>query len=236
MGVFASSLAGTVHPQPDLATMVSPAFAACVFLSSSLLVQAQNSVSDSCSLGESCIGIRSCLSVVEQLQRAKATEDATTRNKIITQVRDKVCGKRKDRKVCCGQDQQPAVLDLAHTKPAVKSAPKKIGTFSNIFHDIGGTAYAVDDKTILIKGFNYDGEGPDAFFLGGTKGRPSKSGEVVMPHPFQGKHFNYRDKDIPILGRFNGDKDIVLNLPPGKTVSELKWISVWCRDYTVNFG
>ena len=35
-------------------------------------------------------------------------------------------------------------------------------------------------RSILIKGFNYDGTGPDAFFLGGTHGQPSESGEV---HP-----------------------------------------------------
>ena len=71
-----------------------------------------------------------------------------------------------------------------------------------------------------------------------------------MPYPFEGRHFNYRDKNIPILGRsdlvhtsilaleierneteseghiclfrFNGDKDVVLHLPPGTTVDQLK--------------
>ena len=74
-----------------------------------------------------------------------------------------------------------------------------------------------------------------------------------MPYPFEGRHFNYRDKNIPILGRsdlvhtsilalefernekeseeseghhclfrFNGNKDVVLHLPPGTTVDQLK--------------
>merc|ERR1712113_873044 len=196
------------------------------------LVGAQNSVSSDCFLGEECIGIRSCSAVVEQLQRAKATQDSVKRNEIIQAVRDKVCGKRKERRVCCAS-QQDSVQTFAQQAAPV---PKKIGTFNNIFHDIAGTAYALNSSTILIKGFNYDGEGPDAFFLGGTHGRPSKSGEVVMPYPFEGRHFNYRDKNIPILGRFNGNKDVVLHLPPGTSVEQLKWISVWCRDYTVNFG
>jgi len=196
------------------------------------LVGAQNSVSEDCLLGEECIGIRSCTAVVQQLQKAKATQDATKRNEIIQAVRDKVCGKRKERRVCCASEQEP--VQTFGQAPA--PVPKKIGTFTNIFHDIAGTAYALNSTTVLIKGFNYDGEGPDAFFLGGTHGRPSKSGEVVMPYPFEGRHFNYRDKNIPILGRFNGNKDVVLHLPPGTTVDQLKWISVWCRDYTVNFG
>jgi len=199
------------------------------------LVGAQNSVSEDCFLGEECIGIRSCSAVVEQLQRAKATQDSVKRNEIIQAVRDKVCGKRKERRVCCASE-QPQEQQAVQTSAVAPKQPKKIGTFTNIFHDIAGTAYALNSTTILIKGFNYDGEGPDAFFLGGKHGRPSKSGEVVMPYPFEGKHYNYRDKTIPILGRFNGKKDVVLHLPPGSTVDQLKWISVWCRDYTVNFG
>jgi len=219
----------------DMATCA--AFSTLLFATLTFaLVLAQNSVSEDCLVGEDCIGIRSCSAVVQQLQRAKATQDASKRNEIIQAVRDKVCGKRKERRVCCASEQQPLQTFTQQQTAAAAPVPKKIGTFTNIFHDIAGTAYALNSTTILIKGFNYDGEGPDAFFLGGTHGRPSKSGEVVMPYPFEGRHFNYRDKNIPILGRFNGNKDVVLHLPPGTTVEQLKWISVWCRDYTVNFG
>merc|ERR1711936_1359529 len=221
---------GVAHGASLRTDMATRAAFSTLLLAASL-VGAQNSVSSDCFLGEECIGIRSCSAVVEQLQRAKATQDATKRNEIIQAVRDKVCGKRKERKVCCASSEQESLQTFAQ-----QESPKKIGTFNNIFHDIAGTAYALNSTTVLIKGFNYDGEGPDAFFLGGTHGRPSKSGEVVMPYPFEGRHFNYRDKNIPILGRFNGNKDVVLHLPPGTTVDQLKWISVWCRDYTVDFG
>ena len=87
-----------------------------------------------------------------------------------------VCGKRKERRVCCASSEPLQTF----TQQAAAPVPKKIGTFTNIFHDIAGTAYALNETTILIKGFNYDGEGPDAFFLGGTHGRPSKSGEVYL--------------------------------------------------------
>ena len=49
-----------------------------------------DSISSDCFLGEECIGIRSCSAVVEQLQRAKATQDSVKRNEIIQAVRDKV--------------------------------------------------------------------------------------------------------------------------------------------------
>merc|ERR1712080_497442 len=186
-----------------------------------VLAMLQDSVSVSCKGTEQCVGIRTCPSIVEQLTRAKNTEDAD---------RKEVCGEKRERNVCGESDGAPV------TALAQDDTMKKIGTFVNIFHDIAGTAYALDDKTILIKDFTYDGQGPDAFLLAGTSGRPSKSGDVVLPYPYTGETFNYTDKGIPILGRFTGSKDITLTLPPGKTVDQLKWLSVWCRDFTVNFG
>ena len=47
----------------------------------------------------------------------------------------------------------------------------------------------------------------------------------------------YRDSGIPILGEFRGE-DITLVLPATQdiTTRDIKWISVWCRDYTIDFG
>ena len=55
-----------------------------------LKANSPDSVSSDCFLGEECVGIRSCSAVVEQLQRAKATQDSVKRNEIIQAVRDKV--------------------------------------------------------------------------------------------------------------------------------------------------
>ena len=38
-----------------------------------------------------------------------------------------------------------------------------------------------------------------------------------------------------ILGAYRG-KNVVLTLPSGKTLRNVKWISVWCRAFDVNFG
>jgi len=43
-----------------------------------------------------------------------------------------------------------------------------IGEFRNHFHDIGGSLYALNETTLFINNFNYDGGGPDAFFWAGT--------------------------------------------------------------------
>jgi Electron transfer DM13 len=38
-----------------------------------------------------------------------------------------------------------------------------------------------------------------------------------------------------VLRRYR-HKDITLSLPEGKTLRDIKWFSVWCDDFSVNFG
>lgn len=42
--------------------------------------------------------------------------------------------------------------------------------------------YAVDESTLFIKGFAYDGTGPAAFFWVGKTPRPSPEGYII-PYP-----------------------------------------------------
>lgn len=37
---------------------------------------------------------------------------------------------------------------------------KQLGRLSELHHGVSGEIYAVDGRTLFIKGFNYDGEGP----------------------------------------------------------------------------
>ena len=46
------------------------------------------------------------------------------------------------------------------------------------FHGIKGQVYAVDSRTVFIKGFEYDGQGPDAYFYAGS-GADYASGFLV---------------------------------------------------------
>lgn len=106
---------------------------------------------------------------------------------------------------------------------------KRIGSLSDYAHGIAGTAYAVDESTIFIKGFSYDGTGPDAFFWVGNSQRPSPDGYIV-PYPE-----DFKGRDPPVLNTFK-DQDVILRLPLGKRLRDIKWLSVWCRRFTVNFG
>ena len=113
---------------------------------------------------------------------------------------------------------------------------KKAGVFTNHYHGIGGTVYTKGKNMLIIKGFTYDGTGPDVFFLVGTQGSPSDSG-TILSYPYKGKHYEYNDENAPTLTeKFSGKMEVKLVLPPALTVMNIKWISVWCREFSVNFG
>ncbi|RZB39621.1 Skeletor, isoforms B/C [Asbolus verrucosus] len=104
-----------------------------------------------------------------------------------------------------------------------------IGPLQEFAHGIKGTVYAVDESTIFIKGFSYDGTGPDAFFWIGNSPRPSPEG-IIIPYPE-----DYVGRDPPVLRAYN-NTNIILRLPMGKRIRDIRWLSVWCRRFTVDFG
>merc|ERR1719347_1446987 len=91
----------------------------------------------------------------------------------------------------------------------------------------------------MIKDFNYDGAGPDAFFWVGTEGSPTdvkdESKTAILAHPYQGVHYEYRNEDAPVF-KASSQEAITLFLPDTMKVSDLRWISVWCRQFSVDFG
>ncbi|XP_033632784.1 protein Skeletor, isoforms B/C-like [Asterias rubens] len=101
-----------------------------------------------------------------------------------------------------------------------------VGSLSTINHGVTGTVYAVDSDRLLIRGFTYDGTAPDAFLWIGDTDRPDASGTILPVDP--------NNPDVK-LGLY-GDAEISVRLPAGKTVSDYKWLSVWCRQFRANFG
>ena len=82
------------------------------------------------------------------LREAEDTRDTARRLHIVTLLRGRVCGRRSERAVCCATDPE----DTPRPQEAGAGAGlRRLGAFRNIFHDIGGTAYALDSRTILIK-------------------------------------------------------------------------------------
>lgn len=111
----------------------------------------------------------------------------------------------------------------------------KVGNFANYAHGISGDVFVKDEKTLVIKGFTYDGAGPDAFFWVGTSDKPDSVG-TILPYPFEGQFYHYEDRSAPILDRRFDNEEITLTIPDDVKMSDLKWMSVWCRQFAVNFG
>ncbi|KAI4486936.1 hypothetical protein M0802_012193 [Mischocyttarus mexicanus] len=102
---------------------------------------------------------------------------------------------------------------------------REIGSFEKNSRNIKGVIYAADDTTLFIKGFFYNGTSPDTYFWVGNSTRPSPNGYIV-PYPE-----DYKGRDPPMLTAHD-NTDIVLKLPQGKRLRDIKWLSVWCRRFT----
>ncbi|ODM96270.1 Protein Skeletor, isoforms B/C, partial [Orchesella cincta] len=101
-----------------------------------------------------------------------------------------------------------------------------IGKLNVYHHGVSGSVYAVNRTTILIKDFNYDGMGKDAFFWGGSTGTgPSPNGFII---PDQHGRTNVLSKA--------DNKDFALTLPDNKQISEIKWIAVYDLSKYENYG
>lgn len=120
----------------------------------------------------------------------------------------------------------PAEEEPATTTEATASHPL-VGTstqFRNIFHGIAGTLTVIDDRTLEVTGFEYDGEGPSVFFYLGTDGLyAARDGGILVG--------NRLNRSTPYLG-----ETLTINLPNGVTLDDFNGVSVWCDLFFANFG
>ena len=147
-------------------------------------------------------------------------------------------GKNKEESPCpfypCPFEEVTPII--ATTSPTRSYAKRLLGEFKATVHGVGGRVYLTPKQNqLLIEDFSYDGRGPDAFFWVGTEGVPGSKSSVVLPHPFRGKFYDHRDPKVPRLAA-SDNEDIYLTLPSYVSAYNVKWISVWCRQYSVDFG
>ena len=129
------------------------------------------------------------------------------------------------------------LLVLAATSHA-EPAPVEMGDLTPISHDVKGKIFSSGEKNLIIENANFDGEAPDGMFWVGTQGTPRDNvlaNTAVLAHPFNDKHYKYQDKSNPKLGKLSNEK-VMLTLPPHLKTSDITWVSVWCRNFKVNFG
>ncbi|XP_045102559.1 protein Skeletor, isoforms B/C-like [Portunus trituberculatus] len=105
-----------------------------------------------------------------------------------------------------------------------------VGKLSTLEHKVSGDVYCVDNTTIYIEDFTYDGEAPDAFFFAGNKeNTPSNRGFIIPDERSR----------TQVLGPYS-KRNLILKFPVTKkgqrSFSDIKWISVWCRRFGIDFG
>merc|ERR1711915_119432 len=124
---------------------------------------------------------------------------------------------------------------------------KKLGDLVELkpdLHPLNGSVFYRKDQpdVITVSNFHYTQPGPDAFFWVGTEVinggfNDDNIGENAFSlAPGEIGNSNYFDPDKSILPAYDGSqKDLVLQLPAGITISDIKWICIYCRKYSQNF-
>ena len=81
---------------------------------------------------------------------------------------------------------------------------------------VAGEVYAVDEETLLIKNFIYDGNGPDTYFWAGSSNRAGPQGFIV---PDETGRTNVLKAYL--------NKEFTIKLHNGKKISDIKWFSIY---------
>ena len=117
-----------------------------------------------------------------------------------------------------------AALSEQNTTNCAKTHSKVgyYGSFETLAHNVSGRAEFIDDCTIKITEFNYDGEGPDVYFYGAIDHKYTEVDAFAIGQKINGAAYN--------------NAEIIIRIPDNKTLDELTGISVWCVDFDVSFG
>ncbi|MCB9850343.1 MAG: DM13 domain-containing protein [Phycisphaerales bacterium] len=118
-----------------------------------------------------------------------------------------------------------AVFVAAGARAVADSAYPRAGwvaDLSTIFHAVNGTVTIVDATTLQVDHFTYDGGGPAVYFYLGAEDTDDAyfGGLEIQPH----------------LTRAYNDESFTLTLPSGSTLDGYTAVSVWCAQFSVNFG
>ncbi|UPW16937.1 DM13 domain-containing protein [Agarivorans sp. TSD2052] len=97
----------------------------------------------------------------------------------------------------------------------------QVAMLSTLSHGVSGRVEIVDNCTLEVTGFTYDGEGPDVVFYGAPTS-------------------NYELGGFDIGSTINGpsyvNDSLSLSLSNAGQLDSLGGISVWCKDFSVSFG
>lgn len=96
---------------------------------------------------------------------------------------------------------------------------------SSLFHNVSGTVTVVDDDTFRVDDFTYDGGGPAVYFYLGADDTDAAFGAGLEVTP------------ILTGTAYDGTQgSLFFDLPAGESFADYHAISVWCAQFSANFG
>jgi hypothetical protein len=108
-----------------------------------------------------------------------------------------------------------------------------VGDLTDTEHDVGGKVYILDQDTLVIDDFSYDGNGFGVYINVATKGRNFRGyakNRIDVPYPSG-------SEGEPIEDKYTGDGQLVIDLKQvGVKARDVKWLSVWCTVFEMSFG
>jgi hypothetical protein len=116
-------------------------------------------------------------------------------------------------------------LPLMSAKANIVSSTR-LGVFRTISHNVSGEVFALDDTTLYIKNFVYDGTSADGKFV------LSRNGKIEEPLEVLADEWGTSNDG---LLEYTG-KNIIIRLNPGTKLSDFKALGVYCADYKLDFG
>ena len=105
-----------------------------------------------------------------------------------------------------------------------------VGHLVDTEHHVGGVVYVLDQDTLVIDQFSYDGVGFGVHVnVAGGNMKGFEKNRIRVPYPTGAG-------DKPLV-KYDGDGQLVIDISKvGVKARDIKWLSIWCRDYQMSFG
>jgi mono/diheme cytochrome c family protein len=138
------------------------------------------------------------------------------------ELRDLVAFVRGNEPAAAPPPASPPAGDAPRPCPSTHPKVGQVAELSRAAHGVGGRARIVDDCTIEVNDFTYDGGGINVRFYGGVGGDYDAG-------------FSMSEADLRRRTPYAGET-VYARLPPGRTLDDLDGISVWCVAVGFSFG
>jgi len=216
-----------------------------------------------CSVSQECISIKKCPYTKELFSQVKSTSNPDEKAQLIQAIRLRVCGEPSDRTVCCEIDQGASFSSIGGSNYPRKIGNISKRTFHPLSGELWALdEETLEFRKFVYDGEGPDA----FFILGTQTASPDPNLNDAIPLPFYNyeavpiqKRFYVNDPSIPVLPQFRSahvftkyiswlkllgkdmdgsfrNQTVQLQLPPGLKVSDLQWLSLYCRDFDIDFG